>query len=133
MLTLTLGTDLGDGALESAVVAFEFVIALMVGERDGAVLALHGLAARAAEDDGRVAATVQQHHGLLAAGKALADGLRESAGKEHFLFFILLLEFETHIEDLDFGERTLLHPLAQLNQLILPLLCVVIGLKRRRR
>ena len=33
---------------KSAVVALEFVVALVMGERDGAVLTLHRLAARAA-------------------------------------------------------------------------------------
>src|SRR6266478_6469877 len=133
VLALAFGADLGDAAFESAVVALELMVALVMGDRDGAVLALHGWAAGPAEHYRRVAAAVEQDHRLLTPGETLADGLCQSAGKEDSLFFVLLLEFGAHVEDLDLGKRPLLDALAQFDQLIFSALRVVVGLERRRR
>src|SRR6266481_3664393 len=131
MLALALGAYLGDGALEAAIVALELVVALVMGQRDSAILALHGLAAGAAKHDRCVAATIEQNHGLLAAGETVPEGLGQSAGEEDFFFLILLLEFGAHVEDLDLGQRTLLDALAQLDELVFAALRVVVGLERR--
>src|SRR5438094_6980980 len=108
------------------------MIACVVGERDGAVFALHRLAAGAAEHDGGVSAAVEQDHSLFAAREALANGLCEATGKEHLLFFILLLELGAHVEDLDLRQRALLDAFAQLDELVLAALSIMVGLERRR-
>src|SRR4051812_8841811 len=133
VLALAVRTNLGDRTFESAIVAFEFVVALVMRERDGAVLALHSLATGAAEDYGCVAAAVKEHHRLLATREAFADGLRQPAGEKNVFFLILLLKLRAHVEDFNFGKRPLLHPLTQLDELVFPALRVVIGLERRRR
>ena len=62
----------------------------MIGHGDGAVLALHRLTARAAEHDGGVATSVQQHHDLLAALQPVGDFLNQLPGED--LVFSRLLK-----------------------------------------
>ena len=72
---------------------------LVVGEGDGAVLALELFAAGAAHDDKGVAAAVEQDDGLLA---AIERGLRfvdEGAGEEVLLAG--LLKLAAHVDEFD--------------------------------
>src|SRR6266567_6261702 len=50
---------------ESAVVALHPPLRLMVGQRDGTVLALERFAASSTQDHRGISAAVEQHHGLL--------------------------------------------------------------------
>ena len=114
----------------SAIVADHFVLALVMGERDGAVLAFELLAASAAEHDGRISAAVEQHHDLLFALEPLFDFGGEFARDD--LLVAGLLELLAHVDDFDFGQRTLLHAIGQFDQRIFIFLRVEIRLQRRR-
>ena len=108
-----------DGRSEAAIVADHFVLALVMGERDGAVLAFEFLAASAAQDDGRISAAVEQHHDLLFAVEALSDFGRQLARDD--LLVAGFLELLAHVDDFDFGQRTLLDAVGQFDQRILVL------------
>src|SRR2546421_302915 len=77
MLALALGAYLGDGALEAAIVALELLVALVMGQRDSAILALHRLAAGAAKHH-RSIGDLAAHHcdiaSLIARGLFLLVG-----------------------------------------------------------
>ncbi len=103
---------------------------LVVGEGDGAVLALQLFAAGAADDDEGIAAAVEQDDGLLAAVERRLRFFDQRAGEE--LLLAGLLEFGTHVDEADFGQRTLLDAFAHLDALILPGLSVLPGFERRR-
>lgn len=104
---------------------------LVVRERDGAVLALELFAAGAADDGERVAAAVKQDNGLLAALQCSLGLLDERAREE--IFLAGLLEFTTHVDELDFGQRAVHHALAQLDAAVLALCGVLPAFERRRR
>ena len=101
-----------------------------MGERDGAVLAFEFLAAGAAEHDGRISAAVEQDHDLLFAVEALFDFGGKFARDD--LLVAGLLKFLAHVDDFDFGQRTLFDAIGQFDQRVLVLLRVEVGLERRR-
>ena len=72
MIAAAVGAKLGHGRSIAAVVAFHAAAALVVGQGDGAVGALHGLAAAAAQGDRRVSPAIEQDHRLLFAIQPLA-------------------------------------------------------------
>src|SRR5581483_5629210 len=109
--------------------AFHFSRLLVVGEGDGAVLTLEGLAASTAEDYGRVAAAIEQHHHLLAALEAILNFLRELAGDD--LFVPGFLEFLAHVEELDFGQGAVLYAVGELEKSVLVLSCIEIRFQGR--
>ncbi len=119
-----------DGRGEAAVVADHFVLALVMGERDGAVLAFEFLAAGAAENDGGISAAVEQDHDLLFAVEALFDFGSEFARDD--LLLAGFLEFLAHVDDFDFGQRALLDTIGEFDERVFVLLRVEIRLQRRR-
>ena len=78
----------------------------------------------------RISAAVEQHHDLLFFLQPLADLLGQFARDD--LLLAGLLKFLPHVDDLDFGQRTLLDAVGQLDQRVFIFLRVVIGLERRR-
>ena len=114
----------------AAIVADHFVLALVMGERDGAVLAFKLLAAGAAEHDRRISAAVEQHHDLLFAVEALFDFGGELARDD--LLVTGFLKLLAHVDDFDFGQRTLLDAIGQFDQRVFIFLRVEVGLERRR-
>ncbi len=110
----------------AAVVAFHSAIALVVRHRDSAVLTFKFLSARAAQNDRRVPAAVEENHHLLAFFETFADFLGEFA-RDHLLLpgFLKLL---AHVDDLDFRERPFLDAIGQLDERVLMFLGVVIRL-----
>src|SRR3954463_3185389 len=81
--------------LVSAVMALQLVRALVIGERDGAVVALDLLAARAAQHDGGISAAVQQDHRLLAALETRRDLFRQLAREQ--MVFTRLRKLDLHV------------------------------------
>ena len=79
VLATAMRTLLGDLRHVSAIMAFHLVFAFVVRHRDGAILALQRLAARAAQHHRRVSAPVEQHHDLLFLFQPLANFLRQFA------------------------------------------------------
>ena len=114
----------------STIVAFHLALALVVRHRNGTVLALQRLAASATQHHRRISAPVEQHHHLLFFLQPLADFLRQFA-RDHLLLagFLKLLP---HVDNLDFGQRTHLHAVRQLDERIFIFLRVVIRFERRR-
>ena len=110
----------------AAIVAFHFVLALVMSHRHGAILALQGLAAGAAQHHGRISAAIEEDHDLLFFLQALTNFFRQLARND--LLFACFLKLLAHIDDLDFGQRTLLDAVGQLNQRIFIFLGVVIRL-----
>ena len=103
----------------------------MVGEGDGAVLALQLFSAGAADDGEGVAAAIEQDQRLLAAIESRLGLLDERAGKE--LLLACLLKFAAHVDQLDLGQRAVHHAVAHLDALILARRRVLPAFKRRRR
>src|SRR5689334_24715634 len=62
-----------DGSHESAVVTLHPSLLLVMGERDGAIAALQGLAAGSTKHDWRISAPVEQHHSLFFAFQPQLD------------------------------------------------------------
>src|SRR6266568_7699783 len=101
MLAVAIGTTCGHDATEAAVVALKALAGtgqagifggrLVVGECDGAVLALQLLPAGTADDGERVAAAVEQDERLLTAIESLACLVDEGAGEELLLARLLKL------------------------------------------
>ena len=81
--------------------ADHLVLALMVGKRDGAILALELFAAGATKDYRGISAAVEQDHDLLFAFKTIFDLGGEFAGDD--LLVARFLELEAHVHDFDFG------------------------------
>ena len=63
----------------AAVVADHFLLTFVVGEGDGAVLALESPATGAAQHHGRISAAIEQNHDLLVAVEPLFDLRRQLA------------------------------------------------------
>ena len=92
VLAVALGAALGHGSFVTAIVTFEALAdggavgswrdGLVVGEGDGAVLALELFAAGAAHDDEGVSAAVEEDDGLLAAIERGLGFVDEGAGEE---------------------------------------------------
>src|SRR5512141_1629550 len=107
-------TRFGNGSSVSAIVADHLVLALVMGERNGAVLAFKFLAASATENYRRISAPVEQDHDLLLAFEAVLDFVSELARDD--LLAAGLLELHAHVDDFDFGERALFHTIRKFNQ-----------------
>ena len=131
VLAGALGTGLRHRARIAAVVALEHAAALVMSHGNGAVLALHRVAAGAAENECRIAAAVQQQHDLFPARQAFADVAGELARDE--LFVAGFAELFAHVENFNFGQRAALDAIRQLDQGVLARARVVVGLQRRRR
>ncbi len=101
-----------------------------MGERDGAVLTFEFLAAGAAEDDRRISAAVEQDHDLLFAVEALFDFGGQLARDD--LLLAGFLEFLAHVDDFDFGKRTLFDAIGEFDERVFVFLRVEVGLQRRR-
>jgi len=101
-----------------------------MGKSDGAVLAFKLLAAGAAQDDRGVSAAVEQDHDLLFTLEALFDFGGEFTGND--LLVAGFLKLLPHVDDFDFGKRTLLDAVGQLDQRVFILLRIEIRLQRRR-
>ena len=133
--------SVGHGSFVTAIVAFKALAyggdvgaggdGLVVGEGDGAVLALELLAAGAAHDDEGVAAAVEEDDGLLAAVEGGLGFVDEGAGEE--MLGSGLLEFAAHVDQLDDGQRAVHDALVHLDEGVFGLLGVVPGFERRRR
>src|SRR4029077_4212650 len=102
-----------------------------MGKRDGTILALKSLAASAAQNYRGISAPVEQNHHLLFLGEALLDLGSQFARDD--LLVPSFLEFLPHVDDFNFGQRALLDAVRQLDERVLVLLGVVVGLQRRRR
>ena len=102
----------------------------MVRQRDGAVLALEFFSAGAAHDGKGVAAPVEQNQRLLAALERRLGLLDERSRKE--LVLARLLEFAAHVDELDLGQRTVHHAVAQLDARVLAALRILPAFKRGR-
>ena len=114
----------------AAVVAFEALAAFVIGERDAAILALHERAATAAEQRPRIAAAIDEHHGLRALFEAQGDGRAQRLGNGRGA--MLAAKFLAQIHDANFRERAVFHARRELEQLIFSGAGVVVGFKRRR-
>ena len=77
---------------------------------NGAVAALNGLTAGAAQDDSGVSTPIEQHDCLLRPAQTLLDFLDQWARKE--LLFPSLLKFVAHIHQLNLRQGTLFNALA---------------------
>ena len=130
VLAAAVDAGFGHGRGVSAVVAVHLVLALVMGQRDGAVLAFELFAAGAAQDDRRISAAVEQDHDLLFALEAFFDFFGQLARDD--LLVSGFLKLLPHVDDFDFGQRALLHAVGQFDQRVLVLLRVEIGLERRR-
>src|SRR5215831_12216109 len=102
----------------------------MVRESDCAVPALELLAAGTADDGKGVAAPVEQNDGLLAALEGLSCLLDERAGEK--LLLASLLKFPAHIDQFDFGQRTILDAVVHLDPGVLAKRGVLPALERWR-
>src|ERR1039458_417230 len=135
MFAVALGTAGGDGAPVAAVVAFEalaragqtgiFGRRFVVGERNGAILALQLFSAGPAEDSEGVAAAVEQDERLLAAFERLA-GLVHKRPREELLL-AGFLELLPHVDDFDFGQRAIHDAVAHIDARVLPRSRVPVG------
>ena len=123
MLAAALGTYARHCLAISAVVALELVGALVIGQRDSAIAALHALAAGAAQHHRRVSAAVEQDNRLLAALQPRSYFFAQAAGKN--LFLAGMLECLPHVHQLDARHGALFHPLRQFDQFVAALLRVV--------
>jgi hypothetical protein len=140
MLARALGAAGGHGAPVAAVVAFEalarvgnacvFCRRLVVGERDGAILALQLFSAGAADDGEGVAAAVEQDERLLAPVQGSLRLLHKRPREE--LLLPRLLEFAPHIDNLDFGQRAVHDAVAHLDARVFALRGVLPAFQRRR-
>jgi hypothetical protein len=94
-----------------------FVLAFVVGERDGAVLAFQFFAAGSAEDDWGITAAVEQDHDLLFAVETTFDFGGQFAGDD--LLMASFLELLAHVDDFDFGEWAPLDAIGEFDERIL--------------
>ena len=101
-----------------------------MSESDGAVFAFQPFAAGAAHHDKGVAAAIEQDDGLLAARES-GLGLRDQTAREELLL-PGLLKLLPHVDQLDLGQRALVHALRHLDQRVAATLGVVPALERRR-
>ena len=113
----------------AAIVANHLVLALVVRHGNGAVLALQGLSAGAAQYHRRIAAAVEQHHHLFFALEPVCDFAGKFARDN--LLVAGLLELQPHVDDLDLRQRALLHAIRQLHQRIFIFPGVEIRFQRR--
>ncbi len=100
MLAVALGTELRHRLPIIAVMAFHSVRGLVKRHGDRTVLALQCLAATAAKHHGRISAPIEKHHRLLAARQTVCN-FQDQLPRED-LVFSRLLEFSTHIHQLNF-------------------------------
>ena len=98
IFAIALGAAFGNWRRVVAVVAQHAAVAPVIGQRDGAVDALHALAAGAARDETRKAAPVEQQHGLLAVLQTLCHGVDQRARKGR-----LLAGFQELLAHVDYG------------------------------
>src|ERR1039458_10837993 len=84
ILTAAMDAGFGHGRGVATIVADHFVLALVVREGDGTVLAFQSLAAGAAQYYWRISAAIEQHHDLLFAVEALFD-LRRQLARDYLL------------------------------------------------
>jgi hypothetical protein len=131
ILAAAVDAGFGHGRGIATIVANHFVLALVMSERDGAVLAFERLAAGAAQHHRRISPAIEQNHDLLFAVEALFDLRGEFARDD--LLVAGFLEFLPHVDDLDLGQRTLLHAVGQLDQRVFIFLRVEIRFQRGRR
>ena len=110
--------------------AFEALAALVIGERDAAILALHHRAAAAAQQRPGIAAAVDQHHRLRAFFEAQRDGRAQRFGNGRGA--VLAAKFLAQVDDAHFGERAVFDARGQREQVVFSGARVVVGLKRRR-
>ncbi len=114
-----------------AVVAQHAAVAPVIGERDRAIDAFQSLATRAARDEARKSAAVEQQHGLLAMLQAFGDGLHQPARKRRQL--ARLQELLPHVDHFDVRHGPLLDALRKFDQRVLAALGVVAALQTGRR
>src|SRR5581483_8192949 len=114
-----------------AVMTFHFACLLVVGERNGAVLALQRLAAGTTEYDRRIPPTIEQDHDLLLTVQALFDLLHQLARDD--LLVTRLLELLPHVDDFDLRQWPLLNPVRHVDQRVLIPGGVEVRLQRWRR
>src|SRR3954451_12436340 len=107
--------------------ADHLVLSLVVSKCDGAVVAFEFAAAGAAKNDRGISPPVEQNHNLLAAFKTIFDFLGELARDD--LLMPGILKLQPHIDNLHFGERTLLYTIGQFDQSIFVRLGIEVGLK----
>src|SRR5260370_17464572 len=100
----------------SAVMALEAVALFVIRERDAAVLTLNSRATRAADDEPRIPAAIDQDQGLRALIEARGDGFAELRGKRARP--IRGPEIFTQIQNFHPHKRTTFHPPSHLHHLI---------------
>jgi hypothetical protein len=105
-------------------------MALVVRERDGAVLAFEFFAAGAAHDGEGVAAAVEQNQRLFAALERRLGLLDERPREE--IVPAGLLELAAHVDELDLGQRAVHHAVAQLDARVLAALRILPAFERGR-
>lgn len=140
MLAIAILASRRHSAPEAAVVTFEtlagpgqariFRWRLVVGERDGAVLALQLLPAGAADDSERVAATVEQNERLFSSIEGPASLINKRAGEE--LVLTCLLKLAAHVDEFDFGQGAILDAIVHFDACVFALCRILPAFERRR-
>src|SRR5260370_35868197 len=113
----------------SAVMALEAVALFVIRERDAAVLTLNSRATRAADDEPRIPAAIDQDQGLRALIEARGDGLAELRGKRARP--MRGPEIFTQVHNFHRREGTIFHARFELEEMIVARTPVVITLQSR--
>lgn len=98
---LALGADAGDDGLVAAEVADEAFFGAVIGDGDGAVGALAGVAAGGTGERAGEAAAVEEEDDLVSGGELLVHGVAQALGEDGWAAFLGLV---AHVDDADEGE-----------------------------
>ena len=128
---LTVGAESGDDGLVSADVADEAFFGPVVGERDGAVIALDDVTARRALEGAGESAAVEEYDDLASVFEAFFDSGTKNVrddGVAPFVFFGL----DAHVDNAGEGEGGSVGALGEFNELVFSELGILEGFERRR-
>ena len=112
---LALGADAGDDGLVAAEVADEAFFGAVIGDGDGAVGALAGVAAGGAGEGAREAAAVEEEDDLVSGGELLVHGVTEALGEDGGTAFF---GFVAHVDDANEGKGLAVGALGEGDELV---------------
>jgi len=127
---LAVGAEPGNDGLVSANVADEALFGTVVGEGDGAVVALDDVSTGRALEGAGEAAAIQKDDDLFTVFEAFFDGSTKDFG-DNGVAALLLSGFDAHVDDTGQGERGTVGPLGEMGEVVFAEEGVVVGFERR--